>query len=181
MWHPMDLATRTPLCHPPGEQLLAVVGNIVTCQRRNCNLSLSLPSLSREYTLLHRIKNGNPGRLNKSDSDRMVIAACVAGGFSCKDDVIEDLFSVLRLGQHCSLIGDFREYGSQNSGSCRSSRLGDRGGGRAVEEILLALRQTSPKPSTLLGRRGTKEKDRPYWRVSYLHAFSSGLPFYASL
>ena len=65
----------------------------------------------------HRIKNGNPGRLNKSDSDRMVIAACVAGGFSCTDDVIEDLFSVLRLGQHCSLIGDFREYGSKNSGS----------------------------------------------------------------
>ena len=32
----------------------------------------------------HRIKNGNPRRLNKSDSDRMVIAACLAGGFSCR-------------------------------------------------------------------------------------------------
>ena len=89
----------------------------------------------------------------------MVIAACVAGGFSCTDDVIEDLFSVLRLGQHCSLIGDFREYGSQNSGSCRSSRLGDRGGGRAVEEILLAAGETSFKPSTLLGRREAKGRE----------------------
>ena len=43
-----------PLCLPPGEQLLAVVGNIVTCQRRNCNLSLSplSPSFLPEYTLL---------------------------------------------------------------------------------------------------------------------------------
>ena len=59
---------------------------------------------------------------------------------------IEDLFSVLRLGQHCSLIGDFREYGSKNSGSCRAQERG--------REIILALRQTSPKSTTLLGRRG---------------------------
>ena len=51
------------------------------------------------------------------------------------------------------LIGDFREYGSKNSGSCRSSRRG-RGDRTRGEEILLALGQTSPESTTLLGGRG---------------------------
>ena len=71
---------------------------------------------------------------------------------------IEDLFSVLRLGQHCSLIGDFREYGSQNSGSCRTQagkarRCYSPSRSRSVRERSSAVRETSPKPSTLLGRR----------------------------
>ena len=97
----------------------------------------------------------------------MLIAACVGGEFLCR------VMSLSRVPKALPSLGDFREYGSTNSGSCRG------------EEILLAAGETSPKASTLLGRRGGRRKSihidgsKPGRRA--LHAFSSGWPCYALL
>ena len=66
--------------------------------------------------------------------------------------------TVLSLDCHCLLIGDIREYGSKIEAAVelRLARRGDLTPrrSRALSESLV---QTSPKSTTLLGRRGARD------------------------
>ena len=78
--------------------------------------------------LRHRIKNGNPGRLNKSDSDRMVIAACVGEGFSCR-------VMLLSLSSHWTVtVLSLEIFANMDRKMLQLSSSGSRG-----KQILLAV------------------------------------------